>query len=249
MAAGKSSFLETVSLSPAPRLLARVTLLAREPSSLIDSRRAAYDRLWHMRSLISFLPRSEQRKLLDDLNYLNMEEIREFCDEHKVPYTIWVESADKRLRETRDDDRKGVILDRIRQYLTTGCIPEATIFSARIVCYDERPAKLKATDRLFYGQYDKKSEAMINLLKSLTGGRFRNGAIARILAREFWSKGIAPTYQEYAEAWLEANGNHKRPRPEWAFLSDRADHTATANWKKQRQAKAKYVLSILSRID
>jgi hypothetical protein len=60
-----------------------------------DSRRAAYDRLWHMPSLISFLPRSEQLTLLDDLNYLNMDEIREFCDEHKVPYTIWVERADK----------------------------------------------------------------------------------------------------------------------------------------------------------
>jgi hypothetical protein len=121
-----------------------------------------------MPSLISFLPKSEQLTLLDDLNYLNMDEIREFCDEHKVPYTIWVESADKKLRRTRDDDRKGVILDRIRHYLKTGSIPDATRFPSSVVCYDDPPAKLKATDRLFYGQYDKKSESMINLLKSLT---------------------------------------------------------------------------------
>jgi hypothetical protein len=202
-----------------------------------------------MPSLISFLSRSEQLTLLDDLNYLNMDEIREFCDEHKVSYTIWVESADKKLRKTRDDDRKGVILDRIRHYLKTGSIPAATRFPSSVVCYDDPPAKLKATDRLFYGQYDKKSESMNNLLKSLTGDRFRNGAIARILAREFWSKGIAPTYQEFAAAWLEANDNHKGPRPEWAFLSDRADRTATADWKKLRQAKAKHVLGVLSRID
>jgi hypothetical protein len=57
-----------------------------------------YDRLCAA-ALISFLPKSEQLTLLDDL-YLNMDEIREFCDEHKVPYTIWVESADKKLRKT-----------------------------------------------------------------------------------------------------------------------------------------------------
>jgi hypothetical protein len=202
-----------------------------------------------MPSLISFLSRSEQQGLLDDLNYLNMDEIREFCDNHGIPYSIWIEEADKKLRRTPDDDRKGVVLDRIRHYLKTGRIQEATRFLSTIVRYDQPLSTLKPADRLFYGQYDKKSEAMIGLLKTLTGGRFKNGAIARIVAREFWSRGIAPTYREYAEAWLEATENHKRPRPEWAFLSDLANRTATRDWRELRQKKAKHVLSVLSRID
>ena len=89
---------------------------------------------------------------------------------------------------------------------------------------------------------------MIRLIKSLTGGEFRNGATARILAREFWTKGTAPTYQEYALAWLKATDNHKRPNPEWAFLSDRAEHKETANWKELRTNRAKHVLRILSHL-
>jgi hypothetical protein len=63
---------------------------------------------------------------------------------------------------------------------------------------------------------------MANVLKKLTDGRFKNGAIARILARDFWSKGIAPTYEEFASAWVAASDDHTQPNPEWAFLSDRA---------------------------
>lgn len=202
-----------------------------------------------MPSLISFLSTSEKQQLLDDLNYLNLDEIKEFCDNHQIPYSIWIEGADGKLRKTRDDDRKGVILDRIRHYLKSGNIPGPTRFPASIVRYDDPPSSLKPADRLFYGLYDKKSDVMIELLKRLTRGRFRNGAIARILAREFWGRGIAPTYQEFADTWLEASENHKRPRPEWAFLSDRADGTATRDWKELRQTKAKHVLGVLSRID
>jgi hypothetical protein len=73
--------------------------------------------------------------------------------------------------------------------LTTGKVLDATCFPVSVVCFDDLPKKIKPTDRLFYGQYCKKSIAILDLLAELTGGQFKNGAIARILAREFWSKG------------------------------------------------------------
>jgi hypothetical protein len=88
----------------------------------------------------------------------------------------------------------------------------------------------------------------VGLLSKLTNGQFKSGAIARILAREFWSKGVAPTYQEYAAAWMTASEHHKRPNPEWALLSDRADRKDTANWKRLREGKAKRVLKILNHL-
>lgn len=202
-----------------------------------------------MASLLSKLSQAEQRELLADMNYLNMGEIKTLCKKHDIPYVIWIEARDQGRRKTRNEDRKGVVLDRLRQYLKTGTIPAATCFPASVVCFDEPPAKIKVTDRLFYGQYDPKRNGMVPLLEKLTGGKFKHGALARILAREFWSKGIAPTYQEFASAWLRAQADHTRPNPEWAFLSDRSAGKETANWRQLRTRKARRVLSLLDRLE
>jgi hypothetical protein len=199
-----------------------------------------------MASLLSALSKAEQRDLLNDLNYLNMAEIKAFCKKHSIPFSIWIETADGRRTRSREDDRKGVILNRIRAYLKTGRVPEPTFFPASVVGHDRpAPQHRRATDRLSCGHYDKNSDDMTRLLRKLTGGKFKNGAIARILARDFWSKGIAPTYQEFAAAWVEAQDNHKRPNPEWAFLSDRTDGKATGDWKRLRKETARKVLAVL----
>jgi hypothetical protein len=203
----------------------------------------------YMPSLIAGLSKREQLSFLEDLNYLNMGEIKLFCKKHFIPYSIWIEAIDGGRRKTRDDDRKGVILNRIRHYLETGEVLAATCFPPNVVCFDECPKNLTPTEKLFYGQYDKKSNVMVGLLEKLTGGQFKNGAIARMIAREFWTKGIAPTFEEYALAWLEAKRNYKRPNPEWAFLSDRAQRKDTSRWKHLRTMKAKYVLSFLMKLE
>jgi hypothetical protein len=177
-----------------------------------------------------------------------MDEIRTFCKKHSIPYRISIETEDQCRRNTQDEDRKGVILNRIRHYLKTGTVPAATCFPISVVCVDEPPKNIESTDRLFYGQYDKQNAGMTDLLERLTAGKFEHGAIARILAREFWSKGIAPTYEEFAEAWLIAKMEHNRPNPEWAFLSDRTDGKDTVNWKQLRKEKARKALEMLRQL-
>ena len=200
------------------------------------------------RSLISNLTRSEQRKLLDDLNYLNTSEIKRFCKKHSIPYAISFETLDGRRRRTAEDDRKGVMLGRVRHFLTTGAVPPETCFPAAVVCFDPSRQLLAADDQLHYGQYDKGNRTLMSILRDLTDGKFRNGDIARILAREFWSRGEAPTLEAFAAAWVRAAREHTRPNPEWAFLSDRANQSADKNWKKLRNQKAKKVLEILDKI-
>lgn len=200
------------------------------------------------RSLISNLTRSEQRKLLDDLNYLNTSEIKRFCKKHSIPYAISFETLDGRRRRTAEDDRKGVMLGRVRHFLTTGAVPPETCFPAAVVCFDPSRQLLAADDQLHYGQYDKGNRTLMSILRDLTDGKFRNGAIARILAREFWSRGEAPTLEAFAAAWVRASREHTRPNPEWAFLSDLANQTAAKNWRKLRKQKAKKVLEILDKI-
>ena len=201
------------------------------------------------RSLISNLTQPEQRELLDDLNYLLTSEIKRFCKKHSIPYAISFETPDGGRRRAGKDDRKGVMLGRVRHFLTTGAVPPETCFPAEVVCFDPGREPLAAGDQLHYGQYDKGNRALMSILRDLTDGKFKNGAIARILAREFWSRGEAPTLEAFADAWVRASREHTRPNPEWAFLSDRANQTADKNWKKLRNQKAKKVLQILDRID
>lgn len=198
------------------------------------------------RAYISKLSRSEQRELVEDLNYLNLSEIKSFCNRHSIPFKIAVKTGDGRTLITKDDDRKGVILNRIKKLLETGMIPEGTCFPAEVVRSTPPPPRLSASDRLYYGQYDKTNQAMDTLLKSLTAGEFRNGAIARILAREFWSNGKAPTFAEFALAWKRASKDHTAPNPEWAFLADKARRGNTHNWKQLRAQKAAKALSVLN---
>lgn len=199
-----------------------------------------------MPSLISHLSRSRQCELLDDLNYLNIQEFRSFCHAHSIPYKILIETESGKRKQSRDTDRKSIVLERIRHYLKTGKVPDPTCFSARIVRLDGMPAKLKPTDRLYYGWYDKKHRGMLELLRNLTNGQFRSGAIARILCREFWTAGKAPTFAQYAKAWLKENEKGLGFHPEAAWLTDRARGEAGKDWRAKRQRKATKVLKTLS---
>jgi hypothetical protein len=199
-------------------------------------------------SLIAGMRQKEQRELLSNLNYLNTGEIKKFCERHGIPYRIAVETNDGGWRKTKEDDRKGVILRRVRHFLRRGSVLKETRFRSAVVSLEAIPKELAASDRFFYGRYEKSNRVVMGLLKELTGGEFEDGAIARILAREFWSSGKAPTFQEYAAAWLVARKEHTKPNEEWAYLSDRAGKKDVAQWKKMRERKAKEVMRVLGKI-
>jgi hypothetical protein len=197
---------------------------------------------------LSRVPKGQRQELLDDLNYLNLVEIKSFCKRNSIPYRITIEGKDGNRKATSEDDRKGVVLKRVRHFLRTGVVLKETCFAASVVSGEPLRGKIAADDKLFYGRYDKTNREMIGLLKELTDGQFRNGAIARILAREFWTRGKAPTFREFAEAWLKATKEHNKPNPEWAFLSDRAKKADTSDWKRLRARKAAKVMKILKRV-
>ena len=55
-----------------------------------------------MPGALPYLGPVEQRELLNDLNYLNLQEIRSFCDRHSIPYRILVATTDGRQKPTKD---------------------------------------------------------------------------------------------------------------------------------------------------
>ena len=175
-------------------------------------------------SPVAHLGKRAARELLDDLNYLNLGEIRAFCREHGIPTAIYIETESGQRKRSKDTDRKSVVLHRVRRYLETGVVPDATVFRAAVVRLEGLPEHPRPTDRLYYGCYDKQNPRMMALLRELTDGAFRNGAVGRILMREFWTAGVAPTFAEFAREWSVAHakglGIADGEHPEAAFLTD-----------------------------
>src|SRR5262247_471006 len=172
-----------------------------------------------MPNFLSQLTKSEQARLLEELNYMNLEEIRGFCSERGIPYRIVAETSDGKVKATKDSDRKPIVLARVRHYLKTGDAGEPTRIAARIVRDEDPPARPAPGDRLYYRWYAKEFGGVLKLLGDLTGGRFRDGAVARVVAMEFWTRGEAPTFEEFARAWSKAKARqYQMLTPEYAYL-------------------------------
>jgi hypothetical protein len=197
-------------------------------------------------SPLSHLPAARRRELLDDLSYLNLGEIRALCRRHDIPYRILAETPEGETKPTKDVDRKPVVLARVRHYLTTGEVLPATRIPARVVRDGPPPDELLPTDRLYYRWYSKAYPSVMRLLEDITQGRFRNGALARVLIMEFWTRGEAPTFADFAGAWLSASdGRRDLLAPEYAFLTDLRHGEAGPDWKSMRKRKAEAVLAAL----
>jgi hypothetical protein len=154
-----------------------------------------------------------------------------------------------KVKATVDADRKPIVLARVRRYLRTGQAGQPTRIPAKIVRDENPPARLEARDRLYYRWYAKEFEGVMRVLRDLTGGRFRDGAVARIVAMEFWTRGEAPTFEEFARSWTKAKTKeHRLLTPEYAYLTDLRHKRADGDWKAMRDAKAKSALETLARI-
>jgi hypothetical protein len=202
-----------------------------------------------MSNLLSVLTKIEQTRLLEELNYMNLAEIHGFCSERGIPYKIVAECSNGKMRATKDTDRKPIVLARVRRYLRTGQVGQPTRISAQIVREENPPARPGRRDRLYYRWYAKEFEGVMRLLRDLTGGRFQDGAVARVLAMEFWTRGEAPTFEEFARSWTKAKAEeHRLFTPEYAYLTDLRYQRADGDWKALRKAKAKSALETLARI-
>jgi hypothetical protein len=202
-----------------------------------------------MPNFLSQLTKDEQARLLEELNYLNLEEIRGFCSGRGIPYKILAQYPSGKVKATKDTDRKPIVLARVRHYLATGKVGQPTCIPAEIVRQDDPPARPGPRERLYYRWYSKEHTGIMRSLRELTDGRFQNGAVARVLAMEFWTRGEAPTLEEFARAWTRAKADeHRLLTAEYAYLTDLKHKRAGTEWKSLRKAKAKSALQTLAKI-
>jgi len=198
---------------------------------------------------LSQLTLAERARLFEEMNYMNLEEIRGFCSARGIPYKIVAACPDGTMRATRDADRKPIVLARVRRYLTTGAPGQPTCIAAAIVRAQNPPSRPGPRDRLYYRWYAKEHLGVIRVLRELTGRRFKDGAVARVVAMDFWTRGEAPTLERFAQAWTTAKASQDRLlTPEYAYLTDLKQQRADGDWKAVRSAKAKSALETLARI-
>jgi len=89
----------------------------------------------------------------------------------------------------------------------------------------------------------------MRLLRDLTAGRFKDGAVARVLAMEFWTRGEAPAFEAFARSWTQAKvEEHRLLTPEYAYLTDLKQRRAAGDWKAVRAAKARSALKTLAKV-
>ena len=183
-----------------------------------------------MSNFLSQLTTRERARLLEELNYMNLEEIRGFCSARAIPFRIVAESSNGKVKATKDTDRKPIVLARVRRYLRTGQVGRATRISVQIVREKNPPARPGPHDRLYYRWYAKEFEGVMRLLRDLT-------------------RGDAPTFEEFARSWTKAKADqHRLLTAEYAYLTDLRHKRADGNWKALRKAKAKSALETLARI-
>ena len=79
-----------------------------------------------MANVLSKLSKAEQVRLFEELNYMNLEEIRGFCSARGIPYRVVAEYPNGKVKVTKDTDRKPIVLARVRRYLATGNVGPPT---------------------------------------------------------------------------------------------------------------------------
>jgi hypothetical protein len=191
-----------------------------------------------MSNFLSQLTTRERARLVEELNYMNLEEIRGFCSERGIPYRIVTEYPNRKVKATKDTDRKPIVLARVRRYLTTGEVGPPTLIPAEIVREENPPARLGRRDCLYYRWYAKEHQGVMRLLRDLTAGRFQDRAVARVVVMGFWTRGEAPTFEEFARSWTKAKTEeHQLLTPEYAYLTDLKHRRADGDWKALRTAR------------
>jgi len=181
----------------------------------------------------------------DDLNYLNMQEIRSLASHFSIPVYVHYENKVGKVVKTSEIERKSRLLDKIFAYIQGERNFKPVVYSSKIVSFHDFKSSYSEQDPVLYRDFKSTNKALIACLKNLTGGQFRFGALAFIEAHRLWRSGKTASLKQFAVIWLQAVKDHTKPLDEWAFIREMQNGMSRDEWKIYRQNKADKILSIL----
>ena len=176
--------------------------------------------------------KDDLNKILDFLNFLNMKELKTICDKFNISYNIYIENKGN-IKKTSEVDHKETIINNISFYLKTDKLPDKTLYQNKIINYEPLTIVNK-DDKIYYGQYKTTNKKILELLKTLTNGKFKFGAISQKIIRKYWKDNKLITYNNFAKLWLKEYEKGDIKYPELAYNQFMKKHGSTEDWYKLR---------------
>jgi len=192
--------------------------------------------------MIFNLTKKEQTLLHDALHYMSVSELKACC--HHLSLS--------------DSGNKSSLIERITAFVLDGTVLSTPIIPPISRAKHHEPQELHPQSLMLYGGY--KNDARTRaFFKSIIGPHFHFTAFGIDWLNKRWLQGIPPTYQEFAEYWVQESEARKRAKPipkqEWAYINflqhaqksmpDTTKAQLMAAWHQTRQEKVKLAYKLL----
>jgi hypothetical protein len=186
-----------------------------------------------------------QNELFDSLYYMNISELKNFCNTRNIPFV----------------GKKGSIIKRIKHYLLTGKILHPKKMPSISKAKPNTSYLLKPETRILHGSY-KNDLKTRKFFQTLIGKHFHFTAFGQDWIMTRWMQGKPPTYAQFVKMWQQEYKRRQnidaKPRQEWAYLNfmqrftkenpNASRKAMTVAWKKTRAERVETVLIFLNDI-
>lgn len=191
------------------------------------------------------LSEHEQKIIYDALHYMNISELRNSCRQLALP----------------DAGNKGELIERIMSYIQSGVVVAKKEFPAVSRTKSYPPQSLSPQSLILHGAYKNDAQTRA-LFKSLVGNHFHFTAFGIDWLNERWLTGNPPTYQEFADYWIQETDRRKhqkaQPKKEWAYINflqqaiqthpNASKDALMEIWKRIRSEKATFAKKLIHKI-
>jgi hypothetical protein len=185
---------------------------------------------------------SQQIQLKEALLFLHVEELKSIAKKFGL--------ADK--------GKKGEVIARIMHFIETGEVRKE-IKMPQISCVKRGVKNNLHPDTLMLKGAYKNDLATRLFFKKLIGDYFHFTAFGQDWLNERWLSGNPPTYQEYADMWVEEYARRKqhgsKPKEEWAYINflqkankenpNASREELLAAWEQERLKRQQIALDLL----
>ncbi len=151
------------------------------------------------------LSSKEQLALKDTLHYMKMAELRKACLTLSLP----------------EKGKKALLIERILTFIKERIVilvPQVPVAS---LAKNHPIQSLSPSSLMLYGGY-KNDLKTRNFFKKLIGPHFHFTAFGIDWLNDHWLQGNSPTYQEFADFWVQETTRRKqekpKPKDEWMFI-------------------------------
>lgn len=185
----------------------------------------------------------DQKFVAENIYYLNISELKSLCELLRCPYEIFLR-IDNKYSTTGSCDRKKILIKRIIDVLN-GKKVHKTVYKESVIKLNSVKVRFNKNDLVRYGEYKNGNQNILKLLKTLTDGKFKFGALSCELADKYWRQGIAPSFQEFAKKYMIELG--KDPHPEWKYIDFIRKGGTIKEWKKKRNNVSKKIINMITK--